>query len=114
MGRRPYTWWQGRTRGLRPAVAWVSASARDVTSLPGSGKSTLAGMLADHLGLAFIDKDDILDALLDALGAPEVEQRQRLSRAADAVLQGVASKTPGAVVCSFWRRERLSVTSGTP
>jgi hypothetical protein len=55
-----------------------------------------------------LDKDDILDALLGSLGAAGPRERQRLSRAADAVLRTVAENTRGAVVSSFWRRERLS------
>lgn len=85
-----------------------------VSGLPGSGKTTLGRRLAAGLGLAMLDKDDILDALLDSLGAPGVDARQRLSRAADAVLQTVATASPGGVLSSFWRREQLSSTSGTP
>jgi adenylate kinase family enzyme len=85
-----------------------------MTGLPGSGKTTLGRRLATRMGLAMLDKDDILDALLDSLGAPDAAERQRLSRAADAVLQTIASNSPGAVLASFWCHERLSTTSGTP
>lgn len=85
-----------------------------MSGLPGSGKTTLGRQLARQLKLAMLDKDDILDVLLDSLGAAETVDRHRLSRAADAVLQATVLNSPSAVVSSFWRRERLSTTSGTP
>lgn len=85
-----------------------------MSGLPGSGKTTLGRQLAAHIQLLMLDKDDILEALLDSLGAEDAGERQRLSRAADAVLQATAAASPGSVLSSFWRRERVSSTSGTP
>src|SRR5262249_62157936 len=41
-----------------------------VAGWPGSGKSTLAAALAPELGLPLLAKDEIKEALMDALGAP--------------------------------------------
>jgi len=85
-----------------------------VSGLPGSGNSTLAGGLASALSLPLIDKDDVLEALLDSPETAAVPRGQ-LSRAADVVLQRlVAGMSSGVVVASFWRYSALSVTSGTP
>ena len=85
-----------------------------VSGLPGSGKTTLARSLSISLGLPLLDKDDLLESLLDSVGASSPDERGRLSRASDSVMQRVAEAAPGAVLASFWRRESLSVTSGTP
>jgi glucokinase len=61
-----------------------------------------------------MDKDDVLEMLFDALGANSPDDRSRLSRASDAVPQSMALASQGAVLASFWRRPRLSSTSGTP
>jgi adenylylsulfate kinase-like enzyme len=54
-----------------------------VAGWPGSGKSTLAAALAPELGLPLLAKDEIKEALMDALGAPvTVADSQRLGRAA--------------------------------
>jgi len=54
-----------------------------VAGWPGSGKSTLAGALAPRMGLPLLAKDEIKEALMDALGAPvTVADSQRLGRAA--------------------------------
>jgi glucokinase len=84
-----------------------------MTGVPGCGKSTLGRSLAIELGLPFFDKDDILETLFDHLPVEQPADRQRLSRASDAVLETVALASGGAVVASFWRREELSTTSGT-
>lgn len=85
-----------------------------VTGLPGSGKTTLGRALAEELELPFLDKDDILETLFDHVGVASPEDRSRLSRASDAVLETLAAATAGAVLTSFWRREELSDVSGTP
>jgi gluconate kinase len=84
-----------------------------VSGLPGSGKSTLARMLAARLGFPIFDKDDHLERLFDL---PEftATSRSGLSRLADSeFIRAVISGTD-AVVVSFWRREQLSPSSGTP
>lgn len=85
-----------------------------MTGLPGSGKTTWGRTLAAELGLPFFDKDDILETLFDQLEVAGVDDRQRLSRASDAVLETVVATSGSAVVASHWRREELSVESGTP
>lgn len=86
-----------------------------VSGLPGSGKTTLAGPLAQALGLPLLDKDHVLESLFDSLGCSTPQERQRLSRAADAVLLRLAGDVAaGAVLCSFWRHPGLVVPSGTP
>ena len=70
---------------------------------PGSGKTTLARALAAELGLAYVGKDDVKEALMDALGPPTtVAESQRLGRAAVCAALRVAETCPGAVLDSTW------------
>jgi predicted kinase len=70
---------------------------------PGSGKSTLAAALAAELGLPLLAKDEIKEALVDALGVPaDVAASQRLGRAAVLAMLRVAARCPGAVLDSTW------------
>ncbi len=71
-----------------------------VSGLPASGKSTIGVRLARALGAPHLDKDDILDALFDSLGAGDGARRRELSRAADAVFIRLARSAPGAVLTS--------------
>ena len=65
-----------------------------IGGIPGSGKSTLAIALAAELELPLLAKDEIKEALMDAVGEPlTVAESQRLGRAA--VLAMLAS--PGDV-----------------
>ena len=76
-----------------------------VSGPPGSGKSTLAGPLAEELGLPLIAKDTIKEALMTALGAPDVEASRRLGVAAVHTMLAVAAASPiGAVIESNLRR----------
>ncbi|MGN6526247.1 MAG: AAA family ATPase [Burkholderiaceae bacterium] len=85
-----------------------------VTGLPASGKTTVAGVIGRHLGLPVIDKDVVLEALFDSLGAGDAPHRATLSRAADTVMQRLARDTGGAVLASWWRHPLSDEDSGTP
>ena len=70
---------------------------------PGSGKTTLSRALASELGVAHLSKDDVKEALMDALGAPaSVEESRALGRAAVLAVLRAARGCPGAVVDSTW------------
>jgi hypothetical protein len=85
-----------------------------ISGLPGSGKTTLGQELATRMGLALIDKDEILAGLFETKGAGDVEWRRRLSRDSDAILQTHALAAKGAVIVSHWRMPGMAATSGTP
>ena len=70
---------------------------------PGSGKSTLATALADELELPLLVKDEIKEALMDALGRPaSVAESRRLGRAAVLAMLAVARRSRSAVLDSTW------------
>ncbi len=85
-----------------------------MTGVPGCGKSTLGRSLAERLGLAYLDKDEILESLFDGLGCADGATRQHLSRVADLVFERIARALPGAVLDSFWRHPDSDASSGTP
>jgi hypothetical protein len=85
-----------------------------VSGIPGSGKTTLARRLAPALGLALIDKDDILDRLFEAKGTGDAAWRRTLSRESDAILRHEATASDGAVLSSFWHVPGMPPDSGTP
>ncbi len=84
-----------------------------VTGLPASGKSTVGACVAEALALPLLDKDQILEALFEALGVGDAQWRTRLSRAADEVLQGLAMRSQGAVIASWWQHPLSGLASGT-
>ncbi|MGN6330432.1 MAG: AAA family ATPase [Motilibacteraceae bacterium] len=71
---------------------------------PASGKSTLAPVLARELGLPLLAKDTVKEALVDVLGADDVDASRRLGRAAVEVLFALAREAGSAVVESVWHR----------
>jgi predicted kinase len=72
-----------------------------VAGPPGSGKTSVATPLARELGLPLLAKDEIKEALMDALGRPAtVEQSRELGRAAVMAMMAVAKSAPGAVLDS--------------
>src|SRR5215831_7472816 len=76
-----------------------------IGGIPGSGKSTLAVALAAELELPMLAKDEIKEALMDAVGEPPtVAESQRLGRAAVLAMLRVARRYPGAVLDSTWYR----------
>lgn len=85
-----------------------------VSGIPASGKSTVGHAVAAGLGLALLDKDEILEAMFDSQGVGNAEWRTKLSRAADLVLQERALRSGGAVITSWWRHPLSQVESGTP
>lgn len=85
-----------------------------VSGIPASGKSTIGRAVAAALGLAMLDKDEILEALFNNLGVGNAEWRRELSREADEVLKEKALQSVGAVISSWWRHPASNVDSGTP
>jgi predicted kinase len=76
-----------------------------VSGPPGSGKTTLAVPLARQLHLPLIAKDTIKEALMTALGTPDVDASRRLGAAAVQVMLAVASESSvGAVIEANLRR----------
>jgi len=74
-----------------------------VSGPPGSGKSTLAVPLAARLGLPLFSKDTIKEALMDALGVPDVDASRRLGAAAVRTLLALARENGCGVLESNWR-----------
>ena len=70
---------------------------------PASGKTTLSRALANELDLPVLSKDEVKEALMDALGTPaSVHESRELGRAAVFALLRAARGCPGAVVDSTW------------
>ncbi len=70
---------------------------------PGSGKTTLARALAAELDMDYLAKDEVKEALMDALGAPEdVAESRRLGRAAVTAVLRAAEGCRSAVIDSTW------------
>lgn len=86
-----------------------------VAGWPGSGKSTVAAALAADLGLPLLAKDEIKEALMDALGRPRtVADSQRLGRAAVLAMLRVARHCPGTVLDSTWFDYALPLARALP
>lgn len=85
-----------------------------MSGIPASGKSTVGQTIAAALGLAFLDKDQFLEAMFNSQGVGNAEWRRRLSRAADEILREKALCSGGAVITSWWRHPLSRVDSGTP
>src|SRR4051812_7508756 len=69
-----------------------------VNGPPGSGKSTLASRLASELEWTLIAKDDIKEALGDALDVGGQKWTKRLSAASFEVMWAVATRAPHAIL----------------
>jgi glucokinase len=85
-----------------------------VSGIPGSGKSSLALQLAPLLGLAVIDKDDILERLFDSKGVGDSDWRRTLSRESDLIFRQESEASQGALLVSHWHLPGMSPHSGTP
>ncbi|WP_218036926.1 AAA family ATPase [Streptomyces hyaluromycini] len=71
-----------------------------VSGAPGAGKTTLGRPLAEHLGFAFLSKDQIKETLHDSFQPPEgdLDWSRRLGRAAMDLLFTLAGECPAAVL----------------
>ena len=85
-----------------------------VTGLPASGKTTVARDIASALGFEFLDKDDFLERLYESHGVSSWDDRKRLSRLSDDLLQQRAKLTQSVVLVSHWRPRTGTDESGTP
>jgi predicted kinase len=82
---------------------------------PASGKSTVARALGRELDLAYLGKDEVKEALMDALGAPStVEQSKTLGVAAVHAVLRVARDCPGAVIDSTWYDYSVALVEQLP
>jgi predicted kinase len=77
-----------------------------VSGPPGSGKSTLASGLASRLELPLFSKDTIKEALMDALGAPDIETSRLLGSASTQTMLAVAHENGRGILESNWRASR--------
>lgn len=79
-----------------------------VTGPPGAGKTTVARALGPELGLAVLHRDALKEAIVDAIGAPDVPASQVAGRAAYAALFSAAAALldagAGVVLESNFRR----------
>lgn len=76
-----------------------------VSGAPAAGKTTLARALAPLLGLSLIAKDDIKEALFDALGGPpgDLPWSRKLGGAAMETLWRLAEQSAGAILEANFR-----------
>ena len=80
-----------------------------VSGAPGAGKTTLGQAISARVGLPFLSKDELKEAMGDELGAPgDVPASQRLGLAAYRILYAVTARIleagGGAVIESNFRR----------
>jgi len=76
-----------------------------VNGIPGSGKTTLGASLAADLGVPFLSKDSVKEALADAVRWPALESQ--LGIVAMESIWRIAAAVPGMVLVeSWWFRPR--------
>jgi hypothetical protein len=73
-----------------------------VTGLAGAGKTTVGEPLAAALGVPYISKDRIKEALFDAVGYGGWALSKTLSHASDLAMVRIARDLDGAVLDNFW------------
>ncbi|MGZ4472801.1 MAG: AAA family ATPase [Nocardioidaceae bacterium] len=82
---------------------------------PAAGKTTVARPLASELGIAYLSKDEVKEALMDRLGPPRtVEESRELGTAAVTAVLRTAQGCPGAVIDSTWFPYSLPLVRDLP
>jgi len=82
---------------------------------PAAGKTTLARALAVQLGIAYLSKDEVKEALMDVMGAPSnVAESRELGVAAVVAVLRAARGCPGAVIDSTWYPYSLPLVRELP
>ncbi len=92
----------------------MSRFAIIVTGLPASGKTTIGKIIAEKLGINFLDKDDFLEKRFDRDGVGDLLWRQELSQKSNVDFQNAAIVHSSVVLISHWRPLNDKSSSGTP